>query len=114
MPKMPLEFKSLIEIKITTQNKVLSSSLRKLKSKLKNPVIVFENSGRRSEKKIFNSKYKKIAENKFTLTIDVEGGFPVKRFVIGDNVVPGLSQTLNDNCICGDFDFLRIQMITNN
>ena len=114
IPKMPLDFKSLIEIKITTEKEILSSSLKKLKNKLKNPVVVYENSGRRSEKKIFNSKYKKNSENKFTLTIDVEGGFPVKRFVIGDNVVPGLSQTLGDNCKCDQFDFLRIQMITNN
>jgi len=114
MPKMPLDFKSLIEIKITTEKEILSSSLKKLKNKLKNPVVVYENSGRRSEKKIFNSKYKKNSENKFTLTIDVEGGFPVKRFVIGDNVVPGLSQTMGNNCKCGEFDFLQIQMITNN
>lgn len=114
IPKTPLEFKSLIEIKVTTEKKILSSSLKNLKNKLKNPVVVYENSGRRSEKKIFNSKYKKNSENKFTLTIDVEGGFPVKRFVKGDDVVPGITQTMDDNCKCNNFDFLRIQMITNN
>jgi tRNA U54 and U55 pseudouridine synthase Pus10 len=76
--------------------------------------VIYENSGRRSEKKIFNSKYKKTSKNKFTLTIDVEGGFPVKRFVIGDEVVPGVSQTIGDNCKCDEFDFLKIEMITNN
>lgn len=114
IPKKSLEFKSLIEITISSENKIQSSHLKKLKNTLKNPAVIYENSGRRSEKKIFNSKYKKISENKFTLTIDVEGGFPVKRFVIGDNIVPGVSQILQDNCICEGFDFLRIQMITNN
>ena len=114
IPKKPLEFKSLIEIKISTEKPIQSFSLQKLKQKLKNPIVIYENSGRRSEKKIFNSKYKKTSKNKFTLTIDVEGGFPVKRFVIGDEVVPGVSQTIGDNCKCDEFDFLKIEMITNN
>ncbi len=114
IPKNPLEFKSVIEIKIATENEIQSSLLKKLKDELKNPIVIYEQNGRRSEKKIFNSKYKKNSKNKFTLTIDVEGGFPVKRFVIGDNVVPGISQILSDNCKCEKFDFLKVQMITNN
>ena len=114
IPKNPLEFKSEIEIKITTENEIQSSLLKKLKYELKNPIEIYEQNGRRSEKKIFNSKYKKNSKNNFTLTVDVEGGFPVKRFVIGDNVVPGVSQILSDNCKCENFDFLKIQMITNN
>ncbi|MFZ8921751.1 MAG: tRNA pseudouridine(54/55) synthase Pus10 [Nitrosopumilaceae archaeon] len=114
IPKNPLEFKSLIEIKISTEKEIQSSALQKLKNKLKNPIVIYENSGRRSEKKIFSSKYKKNSKNKFTLTIDVEGGFPIKRFVVGDDVVPGVSQSIGDNCKCDEFDFLKIQMITNN
>lgn len=114
IPKNPLEFKSLIEIKISTEKQIQSSALQELKNKLKNPIVIYENSGRRTEKKIFSSKYKKNSTNKFTLTIDVEGGFPIKRFVIGDDVVPGVSQSIGDNCKCDEFDFLKIQMITNN
>ncbi|MFZ8907576.1 MAG: tRNA pseudouridine(54/55) synthase Pus10 [Nitrosopumilaceae archaeon] len=114
IPKNPLEFKSLIGIKISTEKEIQSSALQKLKNKLKNPIVIYENSGRRSEKKIFSSKYKKNSKNKFTLTIDVEGGFPIKRFVVGDDVVPGVSQSIGDNCKCDEFDFLKIQMITNN
>ena len=114
IPKKPIEFKSLIKLNITTEKKILSATLNKLKKILKNPVVIYENSGRRSEKKIFSSKYQKLSENEFSLTVDVEGGFPVKRFVIGENVMPGLSQILQDNCKCDYFDFLRIQMITNN
>jgi len=44
----------------------------------------------------------------------VEGGFPVKRFVIGDDVVPGVSQTISNNCKCEEFDFHEIKMTTNN
>jgi len=114
MPKKPLAFKSTIEMKIITENEIHSSSLKKLKKHFANPVVIYENSGKRSEKKIFNVKYKKDSKNKFTLIIIAEGGLPIKRFVIGDNVVPGVSQIIENNCKCDEFDFLEIKMITNN
>jgi tRNA pseudouridine synthase 10 len=101
-------------MKIITENEIHSSSLKKLKKHFANPVVIYENSGKRSEKKIFNVKYKKNSNNKFTLTIIAEGGLPIKRFVIGDNVVPGVSQIIENNCKCDEFDFLEIKMITNN
>jgi len=114
IPKKPLAFKSTIEIKIFTEIEIQPSSLKKLKKHLANPIVIYENSGKRSEKKIFNTRYKKNSKNKFTLVISAEGGLPIKRFVIGDNVVPGVSQTIENNCKCGQFDFLEIKMITNN
>ena len=114
IPKNLPIFKSLIEIKIETENEIPSPNLKKLKKTLSMPIVIYENSGKRSEKKIFHSKYKKTSKNKFILTIESEGGLPIKRFVIGDNVVPGISQTINDDCKCLEFDFLDVQMITNN
>ena len=113
VPKKPLSFRSKIEIKITTENEVLTS-LKKLKKFIEVPIVVYENSGKRSEKKIFTVRYKKNSKNKFTLIIDAEGGLPIKRLVIGDNVVPGISQTIENQCKCEEFDFLEIKMITNN
>ena len=114
VPKKPLTFRSIIEMKIITENEIQSSSLKKLKKRLENPIVLYENSGKRSEKKIFNARYKKNSKNKFTLVINAEGGLPIKRFVIGDNVVPGVSQTIGNNCKCEVFDFMEIKMITNN
>jgi tRNA pseudouridine synthase 10 len=114
VPKKPLAFRSIIEMKVITENEIQSSSLKKLKKQLENPIIIYENSGKRSEKKIFNARYKKNSKNKFTLVINAEGGLPIKRFVVGDNVVPGVSQTIGNNCKCDEFDFLEIKMITNN
>ena len=114
VPKKPMAFKSIIEMKIITENEIQTSSLKKLKKSLENPILIYENSGKRSEKKIFNTKYKKTSKNKFTLVINAEGGLPIKRFVIGDNVVPGVSQTIDNNCKCEEFDFTEIKMITNN
>jgi len=101
-------------MKIITENEIQSSSLKKLKKHLDNPIVIYENSGKRSQKKIFSVRYKKNSKNKFTLVINAEGGLPIKRFVIGDNVVPGVSQTIGNNCKCDEFDFLEIKMITNN
>ena len=114
VPKKPLPFRSLIEMKIATEGEIYPSSLKQLKKSLQNPVVIYETSGKRSEKKIFNVRYKKNSKNKFTLIINAEGGLPIKRFVIGDNVVPGISQTIGQNCKCEEFDFLEIKMITNN
>ncbi len=109
-PKNPLKFKSLIQLKISTEGKIDSKNLKKLKDLQKHPIVVYEKSGKRSEKKIFSVKYKKNSSNAFTLFIKAEGGLPVKRFVNSDDVSPGISQILNTSCICQQFDFLDIQV----
>lgn len=114
VPKKPMRFRSIIEIKITTENEIQPNNLKNLKKLEAKPILVYENSGKRSEKKFFKVKYKKISTNKFILVINVEGGLPIKRFVDGDNVVPGVGQTIENKCKCEDFDFKEIKMITNN
>jgi len=107
-PKKPLKFNSLIELKILTENDIDSKNLKKLKDLKKLPVVVYEKSGKRSEKKVFSIKYKKNSKNTFTLVIQSEGGLPVKRFVSSIDVTPGISQILNTSCTCQEFDFLDI------
>ena len=109
-PKNPLKFNSSIELKISTEDEIDSKNLKKLKDLQKHPIVVYEKSGKRSEKKIFVVKYKKNSSNTFTLFIIAEGGFPVKRFVNSDDVSPGISQILNTSCKCQEFDFLDIKV----
>ena len=109
-PKKPLKFSSSIEVKISTEDKIDSKSLKKLKELQKHPIVVYEKSGKRSEKKIFSVKYKKNSSNAFTLVIHAEGGLPVKRFVNGDDVSPGIPQILKISCKCQEFDFLDIKV----
>ncbi|MCH7967346.1 MAG: pseudouridine synthase [Thaumarchaeota archaeon] len=109
-PKKPLKFNSLIELKISTENDIDSKNLKKLKDLKKLPVVVYEKSGKRSEKKVFSIKYKKNSKNTFTLVIQSEGGLPVKRFVSSIDVTPGISQILNTSCMCQEFDFLDIKV----
>jgi len=109
-PKTPIKFNSTIELKISTENEILPTTMVKLKSILSGPVVVYETSGKRSEKVISDLKYKKTSKNCFTLFIKAEGGLPVKRFVDGDNVTPGIRQIMNDKCTCMTFDFLEINL----
>ncbi len=109
-PKKPLKFNSSLEVKISTEDEIDSKNLKKLKNLPKHPIVVYEKSGKRSEKKVFSVKYKKNSSNTFTLFIKAEGGLPVKRFVNGDDVSPGISQILNTSCMCQEFDFLDIEV----
>jgi len=109
-PKTPIKFNSSIELRISTENEILPTTMAKLKSILNGPVVVYETSGKRSEKVISDLKYKKTSKNCFTLFIKAEGGLPVKRFVDGDDVTPGIRQIMNDKCTCITFDFLEIDL----
>ncbi|MGY5150809.1 MAG: tRNA pseudouridine(54/55) synthase Pus10 [Candidatus Nitrosopumilus sp. bin_6a] len=113
-PKRSIKFTSTIRVKISTGDKINSKYLTKLKELETNPVVVYEKSGKRSEKKIFDVKYKKDSMNSFTLTIKAEGGLPIKRFVIGDDVVPNVAKILETSCISKEFDFLEIMVNDNN
>ena len=107
-PKTPIKFISSIGIKIHAESSLNSDALKKLKNLSKTPVVVYENSGKRSEKKIFSVKYKKNSENVFSLFIQADGGLPIKRFVNGDNVSPSISQIIGISCKSQEFDFLDI------
>ena len=113
-PKHPLKFNSSITVKISTESEINSQNLKKLKDLTLRPVVVYEKSGKRSEKNISHVKYKKNSKHRFTLIIRVEGGFPIKRFVYGDDVSPGISQILDTSCHCDEFDFLDVEAYNDN
>ena len=66
--------------------------------------------GKRSEKKVFDVWYRRKSKNMIALVIKAEGGLPVKRLVNGDDVVPGISNILDVQCTCQEFDFLDIEV----
>jgi tRNA pseudouridine synthase 10 len=109
LPKIPPKFNSMIEIKILTGNEINSQNLKKLKE-LCGIVIVYDKSGKRSEKIISYLKYKKTGDHSFTLFIKADGGLPVKRFIESDEVIPGVSQILSNQCKCVEFNFLEINI----
>ena len=107
-PKKPLNFYSRIKIKISAKLQINSKKLKKLKDLTTCPIVIYEKSGKRYEKKIFDLKYKKNTTNLFTIIMSAEGGFPIKRFVIGDDVSPNISSLLDNSCVAQEFDFLDI------
>jgi len=109
-PKKSTKFNSTIKANISTKSHIESKNLKKLKDLTSLPVIVYEKSGKCTEKKIFKINYKKISKNQFHLIIKTEGGLPIKRFVIGDDVAPNISKILETLCECQEFDFLEIQV----
>ena len=109
-PKTPLVFHSSITMKISTGSKINPKYLKKLKELTKLSVVVYEKSGKRIEKKIFDIKYRQISDDLLILFVKAEGGLPVKRFVTGDDVSPGVSQILDNICKCQEFDFLDIDV----
>ncbi len=109
-PQKPLKFNSTISARISAESEIDSKSLKKLKVLTDSPVVIYEKSGKRSAKKIFNVKSKKHSKNMFTLIIKAEGGLPIKRFVVGDDIVPGISKILDTPCVCVEFDFLEIKV----
>ena len=38
----------------------------------------------------------------------LEGGLPIKRFVVGNDITPNISKTIGTNCVPDEFDFLEI------
>ena len=109
-PKKPLKFNSLILLKISTDSELNSKNLKKLKILEKNPVVVYDKFGKRSEKTIFFVRFQKNSKNTFTLSLKTEGGLPVRRFIDGDDVTPGVSQILDTSCKCQEFDFMDIEV----
>ena len=107
-PKKSLTFHSKIKIKISTKLQINSKNLKKLKDLTTYPITVYEKSGKRYEKKIFDLTYKKNSSNVFTVIMSAEGGFPIKRFVIGDDILPNISSVLDTTCMVQEFDFLDI------
>ena len=110
IPKEPIRFRSKILIKITSDEDFKSSTLTKLKSIKKTLITVHENPGKESKKMIYELNYKKTSPTALTLNITVDGGLPIKKFVEGNNMNPNLSQILDLQCKCKEFDFYDIKL----
>ena len=107
-PKKSLNFNSKIKIKISTETQINSKNLKKLKDLVNTPIVISEKSGKRYEKTIFDLRYKKNSKNVFTITITTQGGLPIKRFIVGDGVLPNVSALFDTPCVILEFDFLDI------
>lgn len=108
LPRMPVRFRSAIRIRVSGSGMVSAAALRRLKPELRQPVVVYDDSGSRATKSVSCVRYRRISGTDFALAIDAEGGLPVKRFVEGADVNPSVSKIVGVPCICTRFDFVDV------
>jgi tRNA pseudouridine synthase 10 len=111
IPTMPVRFVSKTRLLITTEQPIQPESLLKL-LQLNDTIAVYEKSGKRAEKSIYDVKYKVNSENSFYLSLVIDGGVPLKRLVSGEDVFPNVSDILENKSKCETFDFEQVK-ITN-
>jgi len=108
---LPVRFQSVARILVTTQDKVEKELLRSLRRIPESPVIIYEESGRINKKRISMLRYKRVSPNSIAITIEAEGGLPIKRFVEGSDVNPNITDMLETKCSCAKFDFLQVDVL---
>ena len=107
-PKGSIPFKSEVSITIDTKKSISSTTLKKL-SILKNTEILnYSKDKKNSQKRIYFVKYKKLGKTSFLLDLFLDGGIPIKSFVQNSDVVPNVSDLLDNQCSCKKFDFKNI------
>ena len=110
IPSDVIRFKSEIEMEVETEKQITQSQLKSLHKLEKQIISVYENSGKKNQKKIYHIKYKKMSDNSFSVFMEADGGVPLKRFVNGSEVEPSLTSLLENQCKCTVFDFHEISL----
>ncbi len=108
IPPNVIRFRSKVAMQIQTQNEIKSSQLRNLYKLEKQPIAIYENSGKKNERNISDIRYKKKSNNSFSIFMKADGGVPLKRLADGVEVTPSLSSILENPCKCTVFDFYDI------
>ncbi|HSF28661.1 MAG TPA: tRNA pseudouridine(54/55) synthase Pus10 [Nitrosopumilaceae archaeon] len=110
IPSNIIRFRSKIAMQVQTKNEIKSSQLRNLRKLEKQPIAIYENSGKKNQRYVSDIQYKKKSSNSFSLLMKADGGVPLKRFADGVEVTPSLSSILENPCKCTVFDFYEIAL----
>ena len=110
IPSNIIRFRSKVAMQVQTQNEIESSQLRNLYKLEKQPIAIYENSGKKNQRNISDIRYKKKSSNSFSILMKADGGVPLKRFADGVEVTPSLSSILENPCKCTVFDFYEIAL----
>ena len=110
IPSNVLRFKSKVEMEVQTGKAIKASQLKNLRKLEQQPISIYEISGKKSQRHIYNIRYKKRSNNSFSLFMKADGGVPLKRLADGVEVTPSLSSILENPCKCKVFDFHEIAL----
>jgi len=108
IPPEPISFCSKVNLLVDTEHKILEKSLKSLGKLKQSSISINDNFGNIIKKNIYDIKYTKKSPNSFSLTLVVEGGFPIKKFIDSRDVEPKLNDLLDNRLVCKEFDFLDI------
>ncbi|MGB6464481.1 MAG: tRNA pseudouridine(54/55) synthase Pus10 [Nitrosotalea sp.] len=108
IPSDPVRFRTEVVMEIDAENDIAPNALEELGRLEGQPVVLYEDSGRKHKKIIYDIKFKKESEKSFRIMMESDGGIPLKRFVAGQEVEPSVSSILETNCRCKLFDFHKI------
>lgn len=107
-PKGSIQFKSQVSITIDTKKSISSIQLKKLKI-LENAEIKDLSRDKTSiKKRIYKVGYKKLGKTSFILDLFADGGISFKSLIQQSDVVPNVSELLENQCECKKFDFKNI------
>ena len=107
-PKGSIQFKSQVSVTIDTEKSISLNQLKKLKF-LENTEIKDSTHDKKSiSKRIYKVGYKKLGKTSFILDLLADGGIPIKSLIQNSDMVPSVSELLENQCECIKFDFKNI------
>ena len=92
-----------------TKDEISSCRIKANKRNAGLDIAVYEKS-RRNEKMVYSVRYKKSSPKSLAVTLQVDGGLPIKKFIGGDTVFPNLTDMLETECTCEYFDFYGVDV----
>jgi tRNA pseudouridine synthase 10 len=107
-PKGSISFKSHVSITVDTKKSISLTQLKKLKILENTEIKDFSRNKRSLKKKIYKVGYKKLGKTSFILDLFADGGISFKSLIQESDVVPNVSELLENQCECKKFDFKNI------
>ncbi len=104
-----INFKSKIKFNILTENTIVNSNLQLLDT-IKS-VLVYSLDSKINIKRIYNLKYRIVSSNVFYILMTIERGFPIKKFVDSELVIPNINNLINNKCKCTKIDYHGIYVL---
>ncbi len=111
MPKDPFPFLSNISISVNTKKEMGVKDLKKIQGLKKIPLIISDKGYKKARKFVYKIQTKKNSSNSFSLKLTIDGGVPIKGLVEGKNVNPSISEIIENQCVCKEFDFHGIKLL---
>ena len=111
IPKDPLSFLSKISIDVNTKKKIQEKDFKKIQELKKNPLIISDKGHPKAKKFVYKIQTKKKSPHSFSLKLTIDGGVSIKGLVEGKNVSPSISEILENQCVCKEFDFHGIKLL---